>query len=1480
MAQFEYQKYNGYTPTYTTRKPKYGLQNYGTFEPVDVSSNPLIPQNDPYKAMENYSGRLQAAGIPTPEREVEGSGNFLEGIFKFLNMAGSANTNVVNDLVRGAKYQGKQNTLGSLVKSYTQGWTGERQDSTSDILETLGVERNENPDGKWYNPLTWDAKNTLINVASFAGDVAIDPLSWVSFGTLGAAKNAAKGATKEVMEGLVKKQTGHISNIADALSQSLGRSQADIVQQIRGVSKMDDALADTTMRMAYTLGKGGTEVADKKLMNYILNRGLDGVNPDIISKYADDLIKTQANLLEKGASGVVSPLTQAVKSRSGTLSQLFKSSVSGKNGGINLYDAFKQAKSIEEFDLLTGGVENILKIYDFGRIRNMPKKALRVTLMEEQKLKTGILQSMYKNIPQGDLATMAKTMSTDEVEIVESLFNAFGKNENILDAARQTAKEIRETQIKHFGFVDEARRNSIMEKFGTERAVRQSITELDDGIEFANGLQRAYDASKKRFYFRYHNPITNTVKPIIELTNVVQSPAMKRAGEAVLGLPGVRQARDIAGYIFNTEHMGKAYKYAKAKNLELDDIAKKVKDGTMTKEAAVIAKRDVIDFFDDIKNTQKTVPEIITKYNRLSTSLPPRAVSAATNIFYFGDNLDDAFLKNDVLQDAVTHYRQKGLSDAGGVGWELMRGRHIDDVLNEMFDPTNIEHLGLEDEVVAQLMMRAEELKKMFSSPKIQDYISKHRISDEDIKIIERASGRSTAFTEALYDFDVKRGTVFTPSKVNEDAMLFQKHLQGVEENIVTHDTYVGAFYKKPDEVMQSFNTSSMATTNKQKVKAASSAMSRNADEKVYASAFDAMLDGKEPVTNIIMAMSLRNMESHRVALNRALVDDLITAIQKDPELGRLISLKPVNDPSFVVREVGVQEFYVSPDIQNQLNRLLDTFSTNLGMAELFRYTDQVTNMIKKLQTSANPGFLVRNVFGETLMCAMDGVQISSFKTAQDLLHSMHSEGFSQVGDTLFHRGQAVLRENTMPKRQYLTPKQKAKQKLDFEKGFKDFVASTNQTPFDGETAGEFQKRLKKMYAKEESALSIKSTGKDYFEADLSGKGTFTGDYATDATTKDYLREKLIEKTGVKTFTFGNETYTSTELMDEFYKRGLGYSGITKGNLIENAQETVRREVKQQTGNKTLNAITNIGDETETITRLAHFIDKLEKGFGLDEAAAQVRLYHVDYKDLTTVERNLFRRVAPYYTYMRKNLPIQVRNVYTNLGRVNMVSELVRSSYDALEASNNGNPIVTEDYLAEGLALPIGVDEQGNVQYFNWNLPINDLSRLTLDIGDFFDKNVLEMLHPMIRATAEIPANTSLGFNQPIERFPGETTAILPGTDTFEVGKKTDYFLKQLGIVESVRKGAGTVYNAFTGAPKDALKPTQVPLLQSLLPIKNQYNTLNNQAYQYRDQLADYIKLLEQKGIDVPTLEELRNQTKFPANKSKKQYGTYTPQNY
>lgn len=143
-----------------------------------------------------------------------------------------------------------------------------------------------------------------------------------------------------------------------------------------------------------------------------------------------------------------------------------------------------------------------------------------------------------------------------------------------------------------------------------------------------------------------------------------------------------------------------------------------------------------------------------------------------------------------------------------------------------------------------------------------------------------------------------------------------------------------------------------------------------------------------------------------------------------------------------------------------------------------------------------------------------------------------------------------------------------------------------------------------------------------------------------------------------------------------------------------------------------------IGSNIENFARLQSYLSAIRNGATDQTAGALTRKIHFDYGDLTPFEKNVMRRLVPFYTFTRKNLPFQVEQLLTKPSNVGIPLKAFNAA--------KGDAYVPE-YLQSGLSLPIG-DEQDGTQRF--------LSSIGLPFEEAFGHIKMQNGLPNINKTA------------------------------------------------------------------------------------------------------------------------------------------------
>ena len=199
-----------------------------------------------------------------------------------------------------------------------------------------------------------------------------------------------------------------------------------------------------------------------------------------------------------------------------------------------------------------------------------------------------------------------------------------------------------------------------------------------------------------------------------------------------------------------------------------------------------------------------------------------------------------------------------------------------------------------------------------------------------------------------------------------------------------------------------------------------------------------------------------------------------------------------------------------------------------------------------------------------------------------------------------------------------------------------------------------------------------------------------------------------------------------------------------------------------------LEKLRGFSEGREDFGRMAHFIDSLMKeGKGVkglddlekaaDAAAQRVRKWNIDYGDLTEWERKYGKRAIPFYTWMRKNIPLQIEAMALRPGRVAAVPKAQRAMEQALgtydpEGSSIGE--IIPQYLKEMSPIRLrGEGEGKNAWYWNVPLPVLDVGRMAEGGPVGTIKEVVSSVTPIARVPIELAAGKNIFTGQRIDNL-------------------------------------------------------------------------------------------------------------------------------
>ena len=186
--------------------------------------------------------------------------------------------------------------------------------------------------------------------------------------------------------------------------------------------------------------------------------------------------------------------------------------------------------------------------------------------------------------------------------------------------------------------------------------------------------------------------------------------------------------------------------------------------------------------------------------------------------------------------------------------------------------------------------------------------------------------------------------------------------------------------------------------------------------------------------------------------------------------------------------------------------------------------------------------------------------------------------------------------------------------------------------------------------------------------------------------------------------------------------------------------------------NPILQAGFRFGGGVENNARLALFIDRVNKGDDYKTAAQVVKKYLFDYEDLSPFEQQVMKRVAPFYTWSRKNIPLQIQAIASQPDKVQKLN-IVKNNIE--QGAYVPEPENVPDYVKGSGPIYISkTKEEDTARVFTLMnyLPLMDVGRIVKP--DEF----VGMLSPYMKAPFEYFTNYDTFRDKEIEQYKGQTT--------------------------------------------------------------------------------------------------------------------------
>lgn len=320
-----------------------------------------------------------------------------------------------------------------------------------------------------------------------------------------------------------------------------------------------------------------------------------------------------------------------------------------------------------------------------------------------------------------------------------------------------------------------------------------------------------------------------------------------------------------------------------------------------------------------------------------------------------------------------------------------------------------------------------------------------------------------------------------------------------------------------------------------------------------------------------------------------------------------------------------------------------------------------------------------------------------------------------------------------------------------------------------------------------------------------------------------------------------NKQLTGSADIGEGKEALIDMFGIGKTKTQQNLQKI--NPLSQQ--NVAFSGGRELGRVIEEQARLVNFVANLRNTGDVGHAALRTKMFLFDYGNLTKFEKNVLRRLIPFYSFTRFNLEMQAKALTSVPGYVGAQLKAINSIGDLIGAENltDEERKLLPSWMADSIALKRKTDT-GTEVISGFGSPIEQPFQA-------FQPNML------------------LGGVSPLIRFPIEKLSgyqFFRGKPTAEVVDASDYRLAP----EAIKRFIG--FSSYEGVTKDgkkytvytALRPENLHTLSNLPAVGRVVSTLGNMT---DEDLSTQVKSLQSitgiqaRSIDFDLEEERQMET-------------------
>ena len=318
----------------------------------------------------------------------------------------------------------------------------------------------------------------------------------------------------------------------------------------------------------------------------------------------------------------------------------------------------------------------------------------------------------------------------------------------------------------------------------------------------------------------------------------------------------------------------------------------------------------------------------------------------------------------------------------------------------------------------------------------------------------------------------------------------------------------------------------------------------------------------------------------------------------------------------------------------------------------------------------------------------------------------------------------------------------------------------------------------------------------------------------------------------------------ATEFVETGGRGAIASRLVGKGPQAEKLGTIVDAINPANSRNLPLRLSKQFGMATETFVRGSLGFDTLLKGGSASDAFDDIMKFHFDYDDLSDFERNVVKRVVPFYTWTRKNMPLMMEQFVRRPEVFNRYLSLKKE----IELQTDGPPGIIPKWMIRQGAIQLPFKYDGEDMFLLPDLPFKaplelldpaltmDPSLGIMDRVEIALGTVGTQITPLIKAPYEWKAKQNLwkGYN-----FEGR----------YEVVPSAYTMIPGLMPLLQVAGAAGKTYEGEWAMPDYTLHA-----MAQLLPTFTDYRRLFPDETRYQERsLSNWVSWLTGVGLRTNT---------------------------